>query len=175
MRSPFGVSPGLPRGVAPLFTWCRAVSSSHGVSPVDARRDASRVQIRVQPTSPPSDRSNGPRPKKKAATRLTARKDRAVTRTGSAVSPVTEHARVTALLLTLHGRLSVEEPRDRKLERTGTLGTPSSIRCPRKYDSSLQVRCHAGTPGTPGTLSSPGRRLQYLLLDVRRLTPIHHH
>jgi hypothetical protein len=49
MRSPRPVSTGLTHGISPLFTCGMAASSSHGVSLVDARRGASRVQIWVQP------------------------------------------------------------------------------------------------------------------------------
>jgi hypothetical protein len=44
---------------------------------------------------------------------------------------------------------------DRELERAGTAGTVIPSGCPRRPDTSSQVRHHTGTAGTAGTVSSP--------------------
>jgi hypothetical protein len=84
-----------------------------------------------RPTNPRSSRSNGRRPRKKAATRLTARKDHAVTRAGSVISAV---ALITCYNATPHPHAtepSAEGRRDRELERAGTPGTPAPPAVPQ--------------------------------------------
>jgi hypothetical protein len=161
MRSPRPVSTGLAYEVASLPTCGGVASSSHRVSPVEARRDASRVHIRVQATSPRSNQPNSQGLREKAATRLIARKDHAATPGRSVTALITEHVRVTALLLTL-ARPNLcggtEGQRDRELEKAGTPGTPVPARCPSKSRASSQVRWNSGTTGTAGTVASRSRQ-----------------
>lgn len=87
MRSARGVSTGLAYDVASPSTCGGAASPSQGVSLVDARRDASWLPDWLPPGGPSFAPIERPRPRKKAAARLIAGKDHAVTHEGACSQP----------------------------------------------------------------------------------------